>query len=556
MSTRKVSVAGAARRIASEDKRVRRAMAKDAKTKSQVADSFVNFGQKLGIGADNALSTASYGFNPITRNRVMLEWIHRGSWLGGVAVDVVAEDMCRAGIDLQTTLKPDQMQKIEEAAVTLGVWKRIQETIQWGRLYGGCIGVFMVDGQRPDTPLRIDTIGRGQFKGLLVLDRWMVEPSLNDLITEPGPNLGLPKFYTVIADAPALPRMKIHHSRCFRQEGVTLPYWQRVQEMLWGTSVLERLYDRMVAFDSASTGAAQLVYKAFIRTYKIDGMREIVAAGGKALDGLVRYVEMMRRFQGIEGITLLDGKDEFAVREHGTFAGLSDALVQFGQQLSGALQIPLVRLFGQSPAGFNSGDSDLRNYYDGINKKQETELRVPVTKVYRCISQSEGIKLPDGFRTEFRPLWQLTPDQKADVAVKTTDAVTKAEEAGLISQHTGMKELRQASRQTGVFTNITDEDIEAAETTLPPAGEEALGAVGGIAIGTEGADKDNPQPGGNGEKPAQKAAADGQFRRGQVLTHDGKPVMFLYYHTRNADRAFVRIQGRQQMVELRDLSAQ
>ena len=47
-------------------------------------DSFINFQHKLGVGADNALSTASYGFNPITRNRNLLEWIHRGSWLGGV----------------------------------------------------------------------------------------------------------------------------------------------------------------------------------------------------------------------------------------------------------------------------------------------------------------------------------------------------------------------------------------------------------------------------------------------------------------------------------------
>lgn len=501
MTTKKVSVAGAARRIASEDRRNRAAMAKDARLKQQVSDSFVNFGQKLGVGADNALSTASYGFNPVTRNRTMLEWIHRGSWLGGVAVDVVAEDMCRAGVDMLTTLKPDQVQRIEEAAVSLGVWAKIQETIQWARLYGGCICMLMVDGQKSETPLRLETVGRDQFKGLMVLDRWMVDPSLNDLVTDFGPDLGLPKYYTVIADAPALPRMKIHHTRCFRLLGVNLPYWQRVQENLWGISVLERLYDRMIAFDSATTGAAQLVYKSYIRTYKIDGMREIIATGGPSLNGLVKYVEMMRRFQGIEGITLLDAKDDFAVREHGTFAGLSDALVQFGQQLSGALQIPLVRLFGQSPAGFNSGDSDLRNYYDGINKKQETDLRVPVTRIYRCLAQSEGIALPDGFRTNFRPLWQLTPAQKGEVAESTTRAVTQAEEAGLISQQSAMKELRESSRTTGIFTNITEEDIEGAETTLPPAGEEALGAVGGIAVGPGGTDKDDPPGGGGGGAP-------------------------------------------------------
>jgi hypothetical protein len=37
-------------------------------------------------------------------------------------------------------------------------------------------------------------------------------------------------------------------------------------------------------------------------------------------------------------------------------------LLQFAQQLSGALNIPLTRLFGQSPAGMNStGEGDLHS---------------------------------------------------------------------------------------------------------------------------------------------------------------------------------------------------
>jgi len=82
----------------------------------------------------------------------------------------------------------------------------------------------------------------------------MVEPSLYDLVTDYGPNLGLPKFYRVTAMAPALINQKIHYSRVIRFDGIKMPYWQRVMENLWGISVLERMYDRMIAFDSATTG--------------------------------------------------------------------------------------------------------------------------------------------------------------------------------------------------------------------------------------------------------------------------------------------------------------
>ncbi len=475
MSSKQVSVKAVAKREVSTDTKLRKSVATDKAAKGNTIDSFVNFAQQLGIGADNALSTAGYGFNPITRIRTMLEWIHRGSWLGGVAVDLVADDMTKGGINLLGAMKPEGMEKVNEAATSLGIWPALCSTIKWDRLYGGCLAVMLIDGQDYKTELRMDTVGKGQFKGLLVLDRWMVDPSLNDLVKDLGPNLGLPKFYTVTADAPALPYTKIHYSRVVRLGGLELPYWQRVQENLWGISVLERLNDRMIMFDSATTGAAQLVYKSYIRTYAIEDLRDIAAAGGPAQQGLLRYVEMMRKFQGIEGITLLDAKDKMEIMQHSAFGGLSDVLTQFGQQLSGALQIPLVRLFGQSPAGFSTGDTDLRMYYDSIEQQQVRSLKVPVTRIYRMIAQSEGVEVPDGFGIEFKNLWKLLEPEKAEIASKHVTAIIQAEEAGLISPRVAMEELKQSSRITGVFSNITDKDINEAEDTPAPPMEEVMG---------------------------------------------------------------------------------
>src|ERR1039458_6749247 len=279
----------------------RRAKAEDAKIRKQTKDSYQNFAQQLGIGTNNSLSFSTYGFNPITRNRILLEWMYRGSWLSGVAVDLIPEDMTRAGVTITCDIEPDDMQTIERTMTTYGVWNQICDTIKWSRLYGGALAVMLIDGQQPSTPLRIETIGKGAFKGLLVLDRWMVEPSLNDLVTEYGPDLGLPKFYTVMADAPALPRMKVHYSRILRLVGTPLPYWQRVMENLWGLSVLERSNDLQIMFDSSTAGAAQLVYKSYLRTYGIENLREVIAAGGKALEGLVAMIAFMRQTQGQEG---------------------------------------------------------------------------------------------------------------------------------------------------------------------------------------------------------------------------------------------------------------
>ncbi len=522
----------AVRQAKAQDARARKSYGKDQVAKLEkfaaelgitgpTLDSLTNFAAKLGIGTDNPTSSSTYGFNPITRVRTLLEWIHRGSWIGGVAVDVVADDMTQAGVHIKGQLKPDQIEKIETAVTVMGIWSALRDTVAWSRLYGGCLAVMLVEGQDPATELKIDSVGKGQFKGLLVLDRWMVEPLLSDLVTDFGPHLGLPKFYRVTANAPALPAMTVHYSRCIRLEGIRLPYWQRMMENMWGISIIERLYDRLIAFDSATTGASQLVYKSYLRTYKVKDLRTLIATGGDALNGLVKYIETMGRFQGIEGVTLMDSEDEFEGLVHNAFGGLADALIQFSQQLSGALQIPLVRLFGQSPAGFNTGDTDLRNYYDNVKRQQVRELLVGVDMIYRMVAQSEDIDVPDGFGVEFKSLWQLQETDKATIAQTTTSAVSTAFTDGAISQQTYLKELRQASDVTGVFSNITDEEIDAAADAPAPQGESLLPENSGEQGGAVGGEYRPPAAPAAATSPAVKEATDSLRAFSRMGSADG-----------------------------------
>ncbi|MFX5084763.1 phage portal protein, partial [Acinetobacter baumannii] len=90
-----------------------------------------------------------------------------------------------------------ESEKIDQEMDRLQVWGRLNKTIKWSRLYGGAIAVMMIDGQNVSTQLNPNTIGKDQFKGLLVLDRWMVQPTLEDLVTELGPDYGTPRYYDV-----------------------------------------------------------------------------------------------------------------------------------------------------------------------------------------------------------------------------------------------------------------------------------------------------------------------------------------------------------------------
>jgi len=470
-------------------------MAKKKKASSiQTTDGFINFAARIGVltrgqGSNvptNVVSDGNYVFNLVTRNRVILEAAYRGSWIVGRVVDSIAEDMTKAGVEINTNDGAEKLQDLEVQMSRLQVWSSLADAIKWGRLYGGAIAVLQIDDQDPAEPLDLESVGEGDFKGLVVYDRWQAYPVLSKLI-ESGPNMGLPAYYDIVLgsnlnDPGREPggqitsnpnaHVRIHHSRCARLGGNKLPFFQAITEMMWDESVLERLWDRLIEFDTATSSAGSLILRANLRTVGVKGLREILAAGGQAQEALIQQFEMMRALQTNEGLTLLDEEDKFETTAY-SFAGLSDMLIQFGQQLSGSSEIPLVRLFGQSPAGLSAtGESDIRSYYDSINAKQEAHLRNPVEMIIKVMWRScFGEPAPQDLSFEFTPLWQMSAVDKANIAKTQTDTIIEAHQEGLVDTSTAMKELKQISGDTGIFTHITDEQIDEAENEEPPAPE-------------------------------------------------------------------------------------
>lgn len=446
----------------------------DEATSVQTIDSYENFVARVGVMNNNVLSAGFYGFNLLTRNRVQLEAAYRGSWIVGQMVNAVAEDMTKAGISLSSKL--GDTKKAMRQISRLGIGNSLCQLIAWARLYGGAIAVMQIDGQDPETPLDPSTVAKGQFKGLVVYDRWQINPVLTDVIRK-GPEMGLPRYYDIVTGwtsgdpdtVTSSGTLRVHHSRVIRAIGIELPYFQAITEMMWGESELERLWDRLLSFDNTTMSSANLVERANNRTVKVEKLRNIIAAGGAAMKGLEKQFEMMREFQTNEGLTLLDKEDEFHVDVY-TFSGLDSVLIQFGQQLAGACGIPLVRLFGQSPAGLSAtGDADLRTYYDNINSKQNARLTSPWERILSVLWPSTfGEKVPDDLDFEFVPLWQMSDLDRAQVNQANTQSVCTAYEAGLISRPTAMKELRNQSGASGLFSNITEDDIKEAEDSDEP----------------------------------------------------------------------------------------
>lgn len=431
---------------------------KKRKVASRLRDGFANFTARLGLGQDNMLAQSGYVRGSyISRDQGQLDDMYRTSWLVGRMVNVVAEDMTRGQLNIKSQWQPGRTDELLRAYRRTGCPGRLSDAIKWARLYGGALAIILIDGDELAEPLDISAIEPGTFRGLFVLDRWQLVPSTR-LIMELGPMLGYPSGY-VINGQHGMPSQFVHHSRVLRFVGVELPFQARLAENHWGASVVEQALDRLLAYDSATQGAANLMYKSFLRVIGVAGLRSILAQGGKLETALIKNFEMIRQMQSNEGITLLDKDDTFFTTGY-TFAGMYDALQAFAEQIAGATGIPLVRLLGQSPKGFSTGESDLRCYYDTIATLQNDDLRPALEVLFSVLCRHLwGEALPEGFSFDFESLMQPTENDRAQIATADAQASAALVAGGIISPAQALANLRDCSRLTGRFAGITDEDI-------------------------------------------------------------------------------------------------
>lgn len=437
-------------------------------------DEFVNPLARSGAGMPNLLEATEYPLTRFTQNWQVLNSLYRSHWVVQKIINTIPQDMMKNGYDLQSDINPDQIQKISKIIRQTRLHSKILNGLYWGRLYGGAAGIIMIDGEadRMDEPLDLDRVMPGAFKGLLIMDRWSgIIPSA-DLITDiTDPDFGMPEYYEV-----TLPEgqgvIQLHNSRVCRFSGREMPYLEKLAENYWGTSEMEHVFSELKKRDNVSWNIALLTFMANIRVMKIDGMEQLLAYGGdKSQQALYNTLEGLNMMLNNNGIQIL-GKDDSYESHQYTFSGLGEVYDRFMMDVSGACGIPVTKLFGRSPAGMNStGDADMDNYYDTIEQSQESQLRPVLDKLLPIVCMSALGAVPDDLDYIFNPVRRPSNDEKQSLGSQQTAAVVQAYTAGLVSEKTALRELQGSSKLTGMWTNITDKQIEAASDQPEAAGE-------------------------------------------------------------------------------------
>lgn len=442
-------------------------------------DSFLNIPLKLGIGANNSLSQGGFTNENLSYNWLLLRQMYASNGITRRIIDIVAQDMTRDGVELTGSIEPDDAAKIQTQWSRMNISRRLCELVSMGRLFGGALALIVISGQDPETPLNLATIRKGQFLGLKIYDRWQLIPAIDqfDALTR------TPLFYDVIntydgfdpslrgSDLdPYRGTERIHSSRVIRMDGDYLPYIDFIQNQRWNASIIASIYDVIISYNTTNLSMASAAYKASSRVLKMDKVYEVMnqSPDGTAFTNLAKFVASLRELESVENVTVIDREDDLQVLDY-ELESFEKAIEKQERQLSCVTGIPITKLFGDAPKGMNAtGDNDTRMYYDQILVEQE-KLRTGIYTLLNVMYLSIiGNAIPSDFDFEFCPLWQMDQSEKATIAKSVSDSISETFGAGIIDRATALKELLQSSKDTGIYSNITEEDIENASEQDPP----------------------------------------------------------------------------------------
>ena len=380
-------------------------------------DGLQNFVSGVGTQKDKS-SNWTHVYDPLTRDQV--DAIYSSDWLARKIVDIVAYDMTREW----RTWQSDDAEAMYAAEKALRVRTVTRKALTYARLYGGS-AIMIGDGSRdPAKPLVLDRMGVGAIKYLHVFTRDDLEEVDGSIVEDiNSSDLGKTMLYRVRDRRGARSDVVIHRSRLAFFCGPEAPPDQPTAHG-WGHSVYDSVLKAVVNVNAAAANAAAMTEEAKIDVIRIPDLHKLLATQA-GTDALLRRWALANTLKSTVN-TLLIGNEEEFTRKEMNFGGLPDLIRTHLEIVSGAADVPLTRLLGQSPAGLNAtGESDIRNYYDMLRSRQTTELEESLWPLDEALKRHVTGQSSEELVYEWVPLWQLSESERADIAQKKMSALTQ-----------------------------------------------------------------------------------------------------------------------------------
>lgn len=191
-----------------------------------------------------------------------------------------------------------------------------------------------------------------------------------------------------------------------------------------GPPVLQKFYDDIKRWGLSVQAVTSALQELSRTVYKIPGLDLLTMTehGEKAVYNRKKQIE---EAASLFNATVLDQNEEMA-RLPLSLAGIGDVQKWLVLSLAASTRTPITVLFGVSPGGFGTGESELRQYEDRARRVQRQKIRPFLRWVLdRATAAGQIPALPDDYQIKFNPLVTPTESEVSELRHKTaqTDAV-------------------------------------------------------------------------------------------------------------------------------------
>lgn len=410
-------------------------------------DGLRNIVANLGTDRDKA-AHSTYADNTIDDAQLIA--MYRTSAVARNVVDLPAEDATREWREWQGDA--EQITAIEAEEARLGLQGKVMQALKRARLFGGAAIYIGTKDFNPSVPLNPERIAKGGLQYLAVLNR--SEIAAGEIQRDPRlPNYGKPIRYTMNPANGA--SVVIDPSRLVVLTGEEVPDDRYSIHPGWGDSTLNATIDAVRNLDATIANIASLIFEAKVDVIGINGFNDGLRSGGTAYETMVlARASLTARGKGINGALLMDKEDTYD-QKTASFATLPDILDRFMQVVAASASIPVTRLFGISAAGLNAtGAGDEKVYFDRVKVMQSLDIDPAMAVLNECLIRSALGERPAELWYSWRPLFQPTAKERADLGKVLVDSIKVLHDMGDLPNEALADSIVNALTESGAFPGL------------------------------------------------------------------------------------------------------
>lgn len=368
--------------------------------------------------------------------------------------EILANEMTRKWVKLISTGKEDKTEKlkvIEDELKRLGAQEAFRRAFEIDNFFGRA-QIFIdvgVEGDDLKKPMALKAnVERDSLQAIRVIEPIWTYPNDYNCVDPTAANFYKPQTWWVLAK-------EIHTSRLMSFNSRPVPDILKPAYLFGGISLTQLLQPYVQNWLRTRQSVSNITHNFSTPVFKTD-LGKITEPGGAQL--LYNRINVFNIARDNQGAMVVDNENEDFVNVSAPLSGLDKLQAQAQEQMAAIAGIPLLKLFGITPAGLNvSTDGETRAFYDTIESAQEREGTPELRRLINVIQMSKFGTIDPDIGFVWQPLWSL--DEKGLAEVRKINAETDC--AYVDHQILDLEEVRQtiAAEEGSRYASINVEDL-------------------------------------------------------------------------------------------------